>query len=214
MFTDTFMFRIEDDQRPFTRRGVLSTVNSLYDPLGFLTPITVNGRLILRELTKQAEDWDIPLLKDMETEWTRWKRSLRDLEGLQIPRPYTSFSTAGALRRELCIFADASVKAIAAVAYIKVTSHQEQTEIGFVFGKAKLAPQPDLTIPRLELCASVLAIEIAEMVVLEMDATFDNMAYYTDSKVVLGYIQNQSRRFYVYVHNRIQRIHQSPCSGP
>jgi len=53
--------------------------------------------------------------------------------------------------REFCIFADASVKAKAAIAYIKVTSHQEQTEIGFVFGKAKLAPQPDLTIPRLEL---------------------------------------------------------------
>ncbi len=214
MCTDTFMFRIEDDQRPFTRRGVLSTVNSLYDPLGFLAPITVHGRLILRELTKQAEDWDTPLPKDMETEWTRWKRSLRDLEGLQIPRPYTSFSTEGALRRELCIFADASVKAIAAVAYIKVTSHQEQTDIGFVFGKAKLAPQPDLTIPRLELCAAVLAIEIAEMLVSEMDTTFDNMTYYTDSKVVLGYIQNQSRRFYVYVHNRIQRIRQSPCSGP
>lgn len=89
MRTDTFMFRIEDDQRPFTRRGVLSTVNSLYDPLGFLTPIMVHGRLILRELTKQAEDWDTPLPKYMETEWTRWKRSLQDLEGLQIPRPYT-----------------------------------------------------------------------------------------------------------------------------
>ncbi|KAI2663492.1 Acid-sensing ion channel 5 [Labeo rohita] len=205
MRTDTFTFQIEDDQRPFTRRGVLSTVNSLYDPLGFLTPITVHGRLILRELTKQAEDWDTP--------WTRWKRSLRDLEGLQIPRPYTSFSTAGALRRELYVFADASVKAIGAVAYIKVTSHQDQTEIGFVFGKAKLAPQPDLTIPRLELCAAVLAIEIAEMVVAEMDTTFDSITYYTDSKVVLGYIQNQSRRFYVFVHNRIQRIRQSPCSG-
>ncbi len=189
-------------------------MNSLYDPLGFLAPITDHGRLILRELTKQAEDWDTPLPKDMETGWTRWKRSLRDLEGLQIPRPYTLFSTAGALRRELCIFADASVKAIAAVAYIKVTSHQEQTEIGFVFGKAKLAPQPDLTIPRLELCAAVLAIEIAEMVVSKMDTMFDNITYYTDSKVVLGYIQNQSRRFNVYVYNRIQRICQSPCSGP
>ncbi len=108
-------------QRSTSTPRSTSTVNSLYDPLGFLTPITVHGRLILRELTKQAEDWDTPLPKDMETEWTRWKRSLRDLEGLQIPRPYTSFSTAGALRRELCIFADASVKAIAAVAYINLT---------------------------------------------------------------------------------------------
>lgn len=99
------------------------------------------------------------------------------------------------------------------MAYIKVTSHQEQTEIGFVFGKAKLAPQPGLTIPRLELCAAVLAVEIAEMVVTEMDTTFDNVTYYTDSKVVLGYIHNQTRRFYIYVHNRVQRIHQSPCPG-
>ncbi len=52
------------------------------------------------------------------------------------------------------------------------------------------------------------------MVASEMDTTFDNITYYTDSKVVLGYIQNQSRRFYVYIHNRIQRIRQSPCSGP
>ncbi|KAL3983862.1 FRAS1-related extracelluar matrix protein 1/2 [Sarotherodon galilaeus] len=213
MRTDTFTFQIEIDQKPFTRRGVLSTVNSLYDPLGFLAPITVDGRRILRELTLQAEDWDAPLPKDMEIEWTRWKQSLQDLEGLQIPRPYTSLSTTGALRRELCVFADASVKAIAAVAYIRVTSKQGQTEIGFVFGKAKLAPQPGLTIPRLELCAAVLAVEIAEMIVAEMDTTFDNITYYTDSKVVLGYIHNQSRRFYVYVHNRVQRILQSPCPG-
>ena len=103
MCSDTFLFQIEDDKKPFTRRGVLSTVNSLYDPLGFLAPITVHGRLILRELTMQAEDWDSPLSKDMEVEWTRWKWLLQDLEGLQIPRPYSPFSTAGALRRELCL---------------------------------------------------------------------------------------------------------------
>lgn len=78
MRKDIFMLRIEDDQKPFTRSGVLSTVNSLYDPLGFLAPITAHGRLILRELMKQADDWDTPLPKDMEAEWTRWKRSLKD----------------------------------------------------------------------------------------------------------------------------------------
>lgn len=156
------------------------------------------------ELTTQAEDRDSPLPKDMEIKWSQWKQSLQDLEGLQIPCAYTSFSTAGTLRRELCVFANASVRAIAAVAYIKVTSHREQTEIGFILGKAKLAPQPDLTIPRLELCAAVFAVEIAEIIAIEMETTFDNITYYTDSKVVLGYIHKQSRRFYVYVHNRIQ----------
>lgn len=92
-------------------------------------------------------------------------------------------------------------------------SHQGQIETGVVIGKVRLAPQPGLTIPRLELCAAVLAMEIAEMVVTEMETTFDRIIFYTDSKVVLGYIHNQSRRFYIYMHNRIQRIHQSPCPG-
>ncbi|XP_071942937.1 uncharacterized protein [Antedon mediterranea] len=32
------------------------------------------------------------------------------------------------------------------------------------------------------------------------------MVFYSDSRVVLGYISNQTRRFYVYVSNRIERI--------
>ncbi|XP_057684651.1 uncharacterized protein LOC130910980 [Corythoichthys intestinalis] len=206
--TDSFVFNFDEDQKPFTRRGVLSTVNSLYDPLGFLAPITIQGRFILRELNTVTADWDTALPDNMNAEWSNWKNSLQDLQGLKIPRPYTSISTVSAQKKELCVFADASVKAIAAVAYIKVST-ADKTEVGFVFGKAKLAPQAGLTIPRLELCAAVLAVEVAELVVAEMDITFDNIEFYTDSKVVLGYIYNQSRRFYVYVHNRVQRILQS-----
>ncbi|XP_038155609.1 uncharacterized protein LOC119792853 [Cyprinodon tularosa] len=205
---DTFTFKVDEDQKPFTRRGVLSTVNSLYDPLGFLAPITIQGKQILRELTSLTDGWDAPLPDDIKAEWCKWKDSLQDLQSLQIKRPYTLLSTTNAQKRELFIFADASVKAIAAVAYIKV-SMSETTETGFVFGKTKLAPQSGLTIPRLELCAAVLAVEVAELIVAEMDISFDNIEYHTDSKVVLGYIYNQTRRFYVYVHNRVQRILQS-----
>lgn len=103
--------------------------------------------------------------------------------------------------------ADVSVKAVAA--YPRLTSCEGFIEVSFVFGKAKLAPQPDVTVPRLELRAAVLAVEIAEMILAEMDLKVDSTQYYTDSKVVLGYIRNQSRRFYVYVNNRVQRIHQT-----
>ena len=182
-------------------------VNSLYDPLGFLAPVTIQGRLLLRDLTKQAEDWGSPLPGNREAEWTRWRDSLKDLQELQIPRTYTSFSPSSTLLKELCVFADASTMAIAAVAYLKATTGH--TEVGFIFGKAKLAPQPDLSIPRLELCAAVLAVEIAELIVGEMDLEVDCITYYSDSKVVLGYIPNQARRFFVYVNNRVQRIRQS-----
>lgn len=76
-------------------------------------------------------------------------------------------------------------------------------------GKAKLTPPDEPTIPRLELCAAVLAVEISDLILYEMDFKPDSVKFFCDSKVVLGYIHNESMRFYVYVHNRVQRIRQS-----
>ncbi|KAM3833848.1 cohesin subunit SA-2-like [Diretmus argenteus] len=59
--SDTFTFAVSASNKPFTRRGVLSTVNSLFDPLGLVAPVTIQGRALLRELTVDMSDWDIPL---------------------------------------------------------------------------------------------------------------------------------------------------------
>lgn len=57
--------------------------------------------------------------------------------------------------------------------------------------------QSKLTVPRLKLCVAVLAVEIAEVIMEEIDNTLDSICFNTDSKVVLGYTHNQSRCFYV-----------------
>ncbi|XP_025766921.1 uncharacterized protein LOC112848107 [Oreochromis niloticus] len=209
IMTDTFGFNIPENQKPFTRRGVLSTVNSLFDPLGFIAPVAVTGRLILRELTTENADWDAELPEAKKESWRRWSESLSALKNLDVPRAYASFSVSKAQHAELLIFCDASVKAISAVAYLKTTNEQGLQEVGFVFGKSKLAPNPGLTIPRLELCAAVMAVEIADLVMRELDLDLKTVKFYTDSRVVLGYIHNETRRFYVYVNNRVQRIRQS-----
>jgi len=209
IMTDSFMFHVPETEKPYTRRGVLSTVNSLFDPLGFLAPVTIKGRLLLRELSSKASEWDLPLPESMRDEWIKWRNSLQDLQELHVPRTYSTTAPSKALHTELCVFSDASVKAISAVAYLRVTDHDGHTEVGFIFGKAKLAPQPELTIPRLELCGAVLATEIAEVILEEIDLRPDSIRFFTDSKVVLGYIHNQSKRFYVFVNNRVQRIRQS-----
>ena len=49
---DAFTFQISLPEKPYTRRGVLAVVNSLYDPLGLAIPVTLRGRLLLRELVK------------------------------------------------------------------------------------------------------------------------------------------------------------------
>ncbi|RXN14933.1 hypothetical protein ROHU_008863 [Labeo rohita] len=209
LHTDCFLFSVCDEVKPYTRRGVLSTINSLYDPLGFVAPVTIQGKAILRELTSVNGDWDAPLPQEMEGAWTSWRVSLSELSSFSIPRAYTETSPSAAVRRELCVFSDASTKAIAAVTYLKVTDAAGNNHIGFVMGKAKLAPRPEHTVPRLELCAAVLAVELADLISAELDLQLDAITYYSDSKVVLGYICNETRRFYVYVSNRVQRIRRS-----
>lgn len=68
---DTFIFQVTDTKKPFTRRGILATVNSLFDPLGFVAPITqsIKGKFLLRELSSEAFDWDSPLPEDKRESW-------------------------------------------------------------------------------------------------------------------------------------------------
>ncbi|KAK0156616.1 hypothetical protein N1851_000047 [Merluccius polli] len=125
------------EEKPFTRRGVLSTVNSIYDPLGFIAPVTIQGKAILRELTQDNGDWDSPLPQGMEEMWNTWRSSLKDLTSLQIPRTYSEISPAKGSRRELIVFCDASTKAIGSVAYLKLTDTDRNVHVGFVMGKAQ-----------------------------------------------------------------------------
>lgn len=83
---------------------------------------------------------------------------------------------------KLHIFSDASEKAIAAVAYLVSEKH---SSIGFVLGNAKVAPTHGHTIPRLELCAAVLATEIGQTVSDNLNIPINSIQYHTDSKVVL-----------------------------
>ena len=69
MKDDSFTFQVTLPDKPFTRRGVLSTVNSIYDPLGLAVPVLLEGRLLLQKLiiigkSKNNEKplgWDDPL---------------------------------------------------------------------------------------------------------------------------------------------------------
>ncbi|KAK3082869.1 hypothetical protein FSP39_007500 [Pinctada imbricata] len=61
----------------------------------------------------------------------------------------------------------------------------------------------------MELCAAVLAIEMADTIKEHLELPSCRFRYYSDSQIVLGYITNESRRFYVFVSNRVSRIRAS-----
>lgn len=209
--SDSFGFQVSLKEKPFTKRGILSTVQSLYDPLGFVSPITVQGKALVRELSSKEHDWDDPLPSDKQVSWKLWKESLLELEELHIKRRYVPIPLASSQCRQLCIFSDASTEAVAAVAYLRVTNDENQCHIGFVMSKA-MHLHPAHTVPRLELCAAVLAAEMADTIRSEMDIDMHAVRFFTDSKIVLGYIHNTSRRFHVYVANQSHQEIKSPTT--
>lgn len=131
------------------------------------------------------------------------------LEDIAIPRVYAYINSAEVSRRELHIFADASQKAIGAVAYMKTFKADGTLHVGFVQAKAKVAPIHGHLIPRLELCAAVLASQLKLTILNNLDVEIAATTLYSDSKVVLGYINNESRRFYIYVGNRVEKVRQA-----
>ena len=150
--------------------------------------------------------WDAPLPAEHKPAWENWCNSLRSLEDLKVPLSYSDKPLRTAARTELHTFCDASEKAIGAVSYLRTIQPTGEVQVTFVLGKAKLTPAHATTIPRLELCAAVMGVELSELTTEELERKSDSVTFYSDSKVVLGYITNDSRRFYVYVSNRVERI--------
>lgn len=181
---ESFTFQICDVMKPYTRRGVLSTLNSLFDPLGFISPIVVQGRIIMIDLMLGTTDWDEPLSSNVKEKWSEFCQSLRHLNELNIHRPYFDGSLSATVLQGVHIFADASMNAIAAVAYLRVQEMDGTVHVGFLLGKSKVSPKSGHTIPRLELCAAVLAVEIAHIVSEHLDIPIIEMRFYTDSRVV------------------------------
>ena len=70
--SDSFRFRIKLHDRPLTRRGVLSIVGPIYDPNGYLAPITLKGKQILQKMCQDTLDCDSPVPDYLRPEWEKW----------------------------------------------------------------------------------------------------------------------------------------------
>ncbi|KAL9975999.1 hypothetical protein ACROYT_G013228 [Oculina patagonica] len=71
----------------------------------------------------------------------------------------------------------------------------------------RVAPLKQLSIPRLDLQAAVLAVRLYNLVKQELSVTVKDTIFWSDSKTVLQYISNESRRFHTFVANRVSEIH-------
>ena len=207
--SDQFGFMIVVKERPFTRRGILSTVCSIYDPLGFAAPFVFQAKLFLQDLCRKKLDWDDVISEEDQKRWKAWLEDLLQLEKVVINRCLKPANFGKITSRQIHNFSDASQVGYGAVTYLRLTDDQENTSCSFVIGKARLAPLKSITVPRMELSAAVLATRLDKITREELSQPVDQLFFWTDSTCVLRYIENDSKRFQTFVANRVAAIRDS-----
>ena len=125
---------------------------------------------------------------------------------MKIPRCFKPKNFGPVKTVELHHFSDASFTGYDQSSYIRLVDEQGQVHCSLVLGKARVTPLRQVFIPRLELTAAVISVKMSSL--LRHELKYDNIAEYfwSESKVVLGYIANEARRFHVFVGNRVQQI--------
>ena len=86
---DTFNLVVSGKSQPETRKGVMSSIATIYDPLCLVGPLILPGREINQELCRLKYDWNDRLPDELAVKWRDWKKGLVSLTSYSIPRSFT-----------------------------------------------------------------------------------------------------------------------------
>ncbi|XP_052749744.1 uncharacterized protein LOC128200404 [Galleria mellonella] len=176
---------------------------SIFDPLGFLLYVTVKGRILLQNIWKSKISWDDEIESTSFKEWQLWLLELQKVSDFRLPRWLFTDMCDKQADLELHIFCDASSKAYASVAYLRVKMSDGSWHVAFVLARAHVAPLKVMSIPRLELQAALLGARLAHTLKQHFDAS---ITLWSDSKTVLSWLRSDSGRFKPFVAHRVSEI--------
>ncbi|XP_037930081.1 uncharacterized protein LOC119664701, partial [Teleopsis dalmanni] len=179
---DEFQFSINiltNDR--ITKRMVLSVNAKIFDPLGWLTPVTITAKLFIQKLWQLKYDWDEILDEQVHKEYEKNNKNIQIIEQTRIPR-WMEVSSLD--NWELHGFSDASEAAYAAAIYIKIGS-----KINLLTAKSKVAPiKNKKTIPKLELCGAHLLAKLMNKII-KILGNNPEVYCWSDSAITLWWIK-------------------------
>ena len=200
--TDYFSFDVNIPvSSVISRRTILSLLASIFDPLGLISPIIVEGKVIFQKTTMLKLSWDDAIPAELVQQWRSWLEKLQLLAHIRVPRCIKLLMYNDSLL-ELHSFSDASEYSYGCCIYQRCIS-KSGVSSSLVYAKHRLAPVKHTTIPRLELQAATLSARLTSTILKELDLNVTNTYFWTDSMIVLCYIKNSSRRFRPFVANRL-----------
>ena len=203
----TFQFSVDLPTGEPSRRFILSSYLRVFDPVGFLAPLMVFPKSLLRELCHAKLNWDAKPSPLQQDNWNTWSNGIEIVKSIKpiiclIPK-------SGYKSLQVHCFCDASSESFAACCYLRV-EYEDMVWVNFLRGKSKLSPtQKNMTIPMLELLAACLGVMLTKQAIAALRSKPDisDTVYWSDAKSVLALIANKDKRFKVFVANRLSLIH-------
>ena len=143
-----------------TKRLILKTLATIFDPLGLVSPLTIRLKIWLQELWKIKVDWDKVLEQEAVIRLQQIITELRSSGNIMVDRPLKA-ENCQPIKRELHAFSDASMAAYGAVIFLRELFEKRAPRVSWVLAKARVAPlKGKWTIHRLELLGAIIAVRL------------------------------------------------------
>ena len=208
---DCFVFQFDDlisfvNSLPPTKRSLLKVSAKIFDPLGFLSPITIGAEILFQQVCISKIKWDQSLDGEALRKWNQLPKEFELLAKVKIPRCYVNRSEQH-VTYELHGFSDACERAYAAVVYLRICYEGDSVEVSFVASKTRVAPMKKQSIPQLELMGATLLARLLSTVKTVLQPTLGEMNSYcwVDSCTALCWIRN-NRCWRQYIQGRVNEI--------
>ncbi|XP_017797085.1 PREDICTED: uncharacterized protein LOC108578295, partial [Habropoda laboriosa] len=191
-------------QTHITKRTLLSQISQLFDPLGLLGPIIISAKIIMQQLWKAAIGWDDNVPQPIQQSWLNIKNELHVLSNFSAPR---GIITTQMIQLQLHGFCDASESAYGACIYIRSTNKEGKHAVHLLCAKSRVAPVKTVSLPRLELCASRLLVNLYKEVKGSLtNVNIDKVRFWSDSTIALHWIKTPPHMLKAFVANRVSDI--------
>lgn len=189
-----------------TKRQVLSTLMTIYDPLGLLGNFLMFLKILLQEIWRSGVAWDEPIGPKQLEKWKQWLKVLPRIESVRIPRCYRTQTTVSERNNiQLHVFVDASENGYAAVAYLRF-EEGGTIECALVGSKTRVAPLRFVSIPRLELQAAVIGARLASHILDTLKLKPTSKFFWSDSRDVICWLNSDNRKYSQFVGCRVGEI--------
>ena len=167
----------------------------------------------MRDLCKEKKGWDEEIDEKPWRTWMKWLTNLTRLSELSLNRCFKPPAFGPMKAAQIHNFSDASQDGYGVVSYLLMTNEQDEKHASFLMGKSRVAPLKQITIPRMELTAAMVAVKIDRKLREELEVPLIESVFWTDSTTVLKYIENDALRFKTFVANRVSFIREVTTSS-